>query len=398
MRILVAMSGGIDSSVVAHLLKGQGHDVVGVRFTLWTDPLAPPLAQVLPSKCCDAQSIARAHRVAKNLCITLHILDLKEEFKREVVDPFLNGYREGLTPNPCVGCNRTIKFGRLLECANQLGCEKLATGHYARVIQDYSPLSGEIKMVGLKKTENILTLIPSINGGIPHYHLLEATDKSKDQSYFLYGLTQEQLSRVMFPLGEMYKNNVYRLADSFNIPYESISYRESQDLCFFPEKTPKAFLGRHLSDVLKPGSIVRKCDGKKIGTHQGVPLYAMGQRRIGVGGQRIPLEVVQKNYSSNTLIVDIKGKTKIKELKINSIKWVSATMPPKVPLQLKARTHSMGPKHPGILKFRRKELVFTFASPIPPQSPGQHLVFYRGEEIIGGGVILRNPEPYFSSP
>ena len=387
MRILVAMSGGIDSSVVAHLLKEQGHDVVGVRFTLWTDPIAPPLAQVLPSKCCDAQSIARANRVAKNLGITLHILDLEEEFKRKVVDPFLNGYREGLTPNPCVVCNRTIKFGRLLEFADQLGCKKLATGHYARVTREI-PIT---KSQSPNKSQ-----ISNLKSKI--FHLLEALDTAKDQSYYLYGLTQEQLSRVMFPLGTMFKQDVYELAKKFDIPYDEYSYRESQDLCFFPEKTPKAFLKRHLNDLLKPGPIVRKRNGETIGTHEGVPLYAMGQRRIGIGGQRIPIEVVQKDYSSNTLIVDIKGKTKIKELKINSINWVNEAPPPNLPHLLHARTHSTGQKHPGILNFQKKEGIFTFSCPIPPQSPGQHLVFYRGEGIIGGGVILCNPEPYFSSP
>src|SRR3989344_1496659 len=394
MRILVAMSGGIDSSVVAHILKEQGHDVVGVRFTLWTDPLAPPIAQVLPSKCCDAQSIARAHRVAKNLGITLHILDLKEEFKRKVVDPFFNGCREGLTPNPCVGFNRTIKFGRLLEFADQLGCAKLATGHYARVSRRPACHPEE-------KAAKQLTSRRRARGAPQHdtlkeeYILLEAIDTAKDQSYYLYGLTQEQLSRVIFPLGTMFKRDVYELAKKFDIPYDEHSYRESQDLCFFPEKTPKAFLKRHLNDLLKPGPIVRKRNGETIGTHEGVPLYAIGQRRMGIGGQRIPIEVVQKDYSSNTLIVDTKGKTKIKELKINSINWVNEAPPPNLPHLLHARTHSTGQKHPGILNFQKKEGIFTFSCPIPPQSPGQHLVFYRGEGIIGGGVILCNPEPYF---
>ncbi|MBI3335944.1 tRNA 2-thiouridine(34) synthase MnmA [Candidatus Peregrinibacteria bacterium] len=375
MRILIAMSGGIDSSVVAHLLKEQGHDIIGVRFTLWTDPLAPPLAEILPSKCCNAQNISRADRVAKRLGIPLHILDLEEEFKREVVDPFLNGHRKGVNPNPCIGCNRTIKFGRLLEFADELGCEKLATGHYAQILP--SPSGGGL--------EPVLSLTKERGG--KKFHLLEALDTSKDQSYFLYGLTQKQLSRVLFPLGNLLKSEVYALADYFGIPYEHASYRESQDLCFFPEKTPRAFLKRHLSNALKPGPIVCKSDGKKIGTHQGVLLYAIGQRRLGVGGQRIPLEVVQKNYSSNKLIVDIKGKTQIKELKINSIRWVGSPLPSKLCHPLKARTHSMGQKYEGKLEYRNDKGIFTFASLIPPQSPGQHLVLYRGEEIVGGGVI-----------
>src|SRR3989338_6760202 len=136
MRILVAMSGGIDSSVVAHLLQEEGHDLVGVRFTLWSDPLAPALAKVLPRKCCNAQTAARAKAVAGKLGIPYHIVDLEEEFKKEVVDPFLEAYRKGLTPNPCIRCNRTIKFGKLLELMDEFSCDALATGHYARVAKE----------------------------------------------------------------------------------------------------------------------------------------------------------------------------------------------------------------------------------------------------------------------
>jgi tRNA-uridine 2-sulfurtransferase len=230
MKILLAMSGGIDSSVVAHLLKAEGHEIIGVRFTLWTDPLAPALARVLPSKCCTTQNIARASAVAKKLAIPLRVIDLEQEFKEQVVDPYLDAHRKGLTPNPCIGCNRTIKFGRLIELARELGCDRLATGHYART-------ATETTTDGSKRTL-----------------LLQAIDRKKDQSYYLYGLTQEQLSMSLFPLGAMTKAEVYGLATHFGVPLPS-AYRESQDLCFFPEKTPEFFLKRHLSDALKPGEL-----------------------------------------------------------------------------------------------------------------------------------------------
>ena len=195
MKILVALSGGIDSSTVAHLLANQGHELIGVRFTLWSDPLAPPLAEVLPSKCCNAQTAARTQYVAKQLKIPLHIVDLQEEFKSEVVDPFLDGYRKGLSPNPCIGCNRTIKFGKLLELMQTLKCDRLATGHYARVARE------------------------RLQDGTERSLLLEAVDQTKDQSYYLYGLSQEQLRNVIFPLGAMKKSEVYALAKSFGVPF-----------------------------------------------------------------------------------------------------------------------------------------------------------------------------------
>jgi tRNA-specific 2-thiouridylase len=219
------MSGGIDSSVVAHLLREQGHDVLGVRFNLWTDPLAPALAQLLPTKCCTTQNIARASNVAKQLGIPLRIIDLEQEFKETVVDPFLDDHRRGITPNPCIGCNRNIKFGKLLTLAQELGCDKLATGHYAR------------------------TATEKMTNGTERMVLLESIDKKKDQSYYLYGLTQEQLKFVHFPLGSMLKSEVYGLARHFGVPLPD-SYRESQDLCFFPEKTPDEFLKRHLTNTI----------------------------------------------------------------------------------------------------------------------------------------------------
>jgi len=298
MKILLAMSGGVDSSVVAHLLKEEGHDVIGVRFTLWTDPLAPALAQVLPSKCCTTQNITRASNVAKKLGIPLHVIDLEQEFKEQVVDPYLEAHRKGLTPNPCIGCNRTIKFGKLLQLAEDLGCEKLATGHYARTATEKN------------------------SAGEERYLLLEAVDKKKDQSYYLYGMTQDQLQKSLFPLGSMLKSEVYDLAKHFGIPLPS-AYRESQDLCFFPEKTPEEFLKRHLSSALKHGEIVRR-DGTIVGTHHGLPLYTVGQRRgLGIGGLKVPLEVIEKDVVHNRLLVSDKGSELRMSVELCDLQFVS---------------------------------------------------------------------------
>ena len=322
MKILLAMSGGIDSSALAYLLKEQGHDLVGVRFTLWTDPLAPAEAQLLSNKCCDAQTGARAKYISEDLDFPLHTIDLSETFKREVVDYYLEGCKKGVTPNPCIQCNKHIRFKALLDLMDDFGCEKLATGHYARIA------------------------VEKLADGLQRHLLLEAVDHTKDQSYFLYGLAQDELARALFPLGSLLKEDVYALAKHYKIPLDVKTYRESQNLCFFPEKTPKEFLKRHLGDILKPGEIVRR-DGTFVGTHQGLPLYTIGQRRIGVGGLREPLEVVEKDTKNNILIVALAEGDKLNYILVHDLRWISWC----------------------------------------PLSPGQSLVLYRGEAVVGGGIM-----------
>lgn len=366
------MSGGIDSSTVAHILTEQGHELIGVRFTLWSDPLAPALAEILPSKCCNAQTAARTRFVAEKLNIPLHIIDLEKEFKENVVDPFLEGYRKGLTPNPCIRCNRTIKFGKLLELVKEFGCEKLATGHYGRV--------------AIETITSIQRGTSNKDLGTKRHLLLEAIDSDKDQSYYLYGLSQEQLQSAIFPLGNMYKKDVFALARHYGIPFDE-QYRESQDLCFFPEKEPKEFLKRHLKETLQPGEIVRR-DGTVVGTHDGLPLYTLGQRKgLRIGGLKVPLEVVAKDSASNHLIVAEKGAERSASVELKELRWVSWKPPENESVPFEYRTRSLTPKRRGVLRCNDAAALFTFTEPQPPQAPGQSLVLYRGEEVVGGGVI-----------
>ena len=290
---------------------------------------------------------------------------MEEVFKKEVVDPFLDAYRRGETPNPCIGCNRTVKFGELLRLANEWGCDKLATGHYARTAEE------------------------TVEDGTTRTLLLEAVDPKKDQSYYLHGLSQEQLRRVLFPLGEMEKNEVFALAKEFGVPFDE-SYRESQDLCFFPERDPKPFLSRHIPDALRSGPIVRT-DGTVVGTHTGLPLYTVGQRRgLGIGGLSIPLQVVAKRTDSNALIVDEQGAHSTRTVTVSDVHWISWSPPEGDSQPFECRTRSLSIRYPGTFVRRGSGGTFTFDTPLPLQTPGQSLVLYRGEEVVGGGVIAND--------
>lgn len=362
-KILVAMSGGVDSSVTAHLLHKQGHSVIGVMMKLWTDPLAPAVRRKLPKKCCSIEHIHRARSVCADLGIPFYVLNFEEAFKTEVVDPFLQAYEQGKTPNPCIDCNRLIKTGMLLEKAAELGCEALATGHYARITREDDGFA-----------------------------LRQAADATRDQSYYLYTLTQEKLGKMLFPLGDMYKSDVFALAREFGVPIPQY-YSESQDLCFYPEKDPQAFLRRYLTNI-EPGDI-KTADGTVVGRHKGIPFYTIGQRKgLGIGGLTIPLHVVRKDTDTRTLFVAPSGQDAVSSAFVKNLSWTLREPTEGTPFDALARTHSLGNKVTVRCTRNGSVMDVEFAGPQRGIAAGQSLVLYEGDRVIGGGVIAedaRNP-------
>ncbi|HOX29629.1 MAG TPA: tRNA 2-thiouridine(34) synthase MnmA [Candidatus Paceibacterota bacterium] len=352
-RVLCAISGGVDSAVAAFLLKKAGFDVIGVFMKFWVDDLGAGEAQSANLDCmCDARR--RAELTAGKLGIPFHVLDFSDEFKKKVVGDFLKGTQNGLTPNPCVVCNKAIKFGRLLKKAKELGAARAATGHYARI---------KLRKDGI-------------------FELLKGKDKEKDQSYYLWQLTQKELSKIIFPLGEFTKAEVRAAAQELALP--SRDTPESQEACFAPAGTD-VFLSKRLA--ARPGDIVDSF-GKKIGTHDGLWHYTIGQRK-GIKLSGGPYYVVSKNAKANVLAVskrksDLSGKTAI----LGGLNW-TAGICPKLPLSVKVKIRSRSKAAAGLIKKKKGLVCLEFARPQPAITPGQSAVFYQGSRLIGGGFIAR---------
>lgn len=340
------MSGGVDSSVATSLLQEKGYEIEGVYLRLWQEE-----GKKEDSAAKDAQ------KVASILGIPFQVWDLRQEFKEEIVDYFLTEYGQGQTPNPCVVCNRKIKFGYLLDKALALGFDGVASGHYLRRVNWH----GEER-------------------------LYKAKDKHKDQSYFLYSLSQEQLSRLYFPLFKYSKDEVRKMAKERNLPVFSKS--ESQDICFISGST-RDFLKQRLK--LVPGNIKREKDNKVIGQHQGLPLYTLGQRKgIEVGGSG-PYYVSRLDYKNNILWVVGDGddsSLKKEEFLIKDYNWISKTTP-KLPLscQVVIRYNNKANLCSVHLSNKKGRLKVVLNKATRAVTPGQSAVFYKGKRVLGGGVI-----------
>lgn len=351
-KVVVAMSGGVDSSVAAALLKEQGYDVTGMMMRLWSEP-----GKEDSNRCCTPDSMGQARRVAARLDIPFYVIDAKDVFRSTVVQYFLDGYARGETPNPCLICNRQIRWTFLLDHALALGAEFMATGHYVRIRQDDG-------------------------GGM---NLLRAVDRNKDQSYVLHVLTQEKLKHALFPIGDYPKPEIRLIAEKYGLP--TASRKDSQDLCFLAGEDYRNFLQRNALEMLAPGKIVSR-DGQTLGEHSGLANYTIGQRKgLGVASP-IPLYVLGKNSVTNTLIVGTQDELGSRELMARDVNWVSGEVPTapfraevKIRYTAKEAWATVTPLNGG-------QVQVQFDAPQRDITAGQAAVFFQGDLMLGGGIIL----------
>ncbi|HNT78099.1 MAG TPA: tRNA 2-thiouridine(34) synthase MnmA [Anaerolineae bacterium] len=345
-KVVVALSGGVDSAVAAALLVEQGYEVSGVMLHLWREPG-------------DAMSTAAedARRIAAALQIPFQLLDCVAPFKARVVEPFIAEYARGYTPNPCLACNRAIKFGFLLETARALGADFLATGHYARV----QACEGQ-------------------------YRLLRGVDRAKDQSYVLYMLGQSQLRHLLLPLGEYTKPQVRQMAARRNLPVAQKA--ESQEICFVCDDDYRRFLQTYAPESIRPGPILDAA-GHELGQHQGVPFYTIGQRRgLGLAWAE-PLYVLELDVARNALIVGPAAQLGHVELQVGAVSYVVGT-PPETPLPITVKIrYKAADAAATLIPEAGNTARIALTAPLRDITPGQAAVFYQGETVLGGGMILK---------
>ncbi len=352
MRIAIALSGGVDSAVAALILRGDGHDVVGVTMTL---------AGGECSVAANDDAAGAAGRAARHLGIAHHLIELSEPFRRFVIEPFLREYAAGRTPNPCVGCNESLKFGLLMDAARSLGAERLATGHHARVARR-----------------------PAAEGGGGRPCLLRGRDRAKDQSYFLHRLSSEQLDGAVMPVGELTKAEVRRIATREGLA--PLTGRESADICFARGGLPD-FMRREAPELLEPGPVV-DLGGREVGRHEGIALYTVGQRSgLGIAlGE--PVYVVRIDAERRALVVGPERSLLSGSLEARRLVW-TAGRPPGESFRAEAQIRLASRPAACTVRVEGDRANVTFEDAQRAIAPGQSVVFYQGDEVLGGGVIER---------
>ena len=347
MRILVAMSGGVDSSVVAALLKEQGHEVIGVTMKLWEGPEG----EMPETGCCTASDSEDARKVASKLDIPYYVLDYTESFSKNVVDNFIDMYAQGLTPNPCVECNRSVKFDHFLNQAKKLNCEKVATGHYAKII----------------KNENF-------------YELHKADYLDKDQSYVLHMLKSDDLENILFPLGEITKPEVRQIAARLGL--KTAFKKDSQDICFVGKKDYRSFVEKRI-DLTSAGEIF-DVNGNKVGNHNGIHQFTVGQRKGLPGGQATPRYVTKINVQNKNVIIGEQKDLLVESFIIEDVSIVKDIEYDNLTVQTRYNSEDLNCK---INKISDKELLVELIEPASSIAPGQFGVLFSGTKVIGGGRI-----------
>ena len=350
-KVVVAMSGGVDSSVAAALLVEQGYEVIGIMMRLWSEP-----GNEESNRCCTPDAMALARRVAARLNIPFYALDAQQTFRQVVVEYFLNGYTQNITPNPCLVCNRQIRWEYLLKHALTLGADALATGHYVRTRE---ASTGKIE-------------------------LLRGLDNNKDQSYILHMLNQDKLAHALFPIGEYTKPQVRELARHFNLPVAERA--ESQDLCFLGGGDYRGFLARHASHLIKPGPVVNT-QGEIVGQHNGLAYYTIGQRKGLNIVSPVPLYVLSKHTDQNSLMVGPAEALGQVELTAWNVNWISGEIPPR-PFRALTQIRYKSHQEWGMIStINSNRINVQFDRPLRDITPGQAVVFYDNEICLGGGII-----------
>ncbi|MDW8279102.1 MAG: tRNA 2-thiouridine(34) synthase MnmA [Anaerolineales bacterium] len=351
-KIVVAMSGGVDSSVAAALLKREGYEVIGMMLRLWSEP-----GKEDSNRCCTPDSMAMARRVAAKLDIPFYAVDAKEIFRNTVVEYFLQGYARGETPNPCLVCNRHIRWEFLFDHALAMGADFMATGHYVRLRREGA------------KTQ-----------------LLKGVDATKDQSYVLHVLTQDKLARALFPVGEYAKSEIRALAEQMGLA--AARRPDSQDLCFLAGEDYRNFLQRNAPQVNRPGKIVAR-DGRVLGEHNGLANYTIGQRKGLNLASSIPLYVLEKRAAENVLVVGPAEALGTQELLAVNVNWTSGESPTE-PFRAMVKSRYTARETPGLVTplDNGNRVSVRFDVPQRDITPGQAAVFYEGDLVLGGGLIV----------